>query len=222
MFNFKRMSGWRFETSAGSGIGLGVFGLEKGAFFLKNAIGRIERFDYEALGICVGSGQKLASIPKVQLNLSKTLAATGTGATSSMFSAGKVIVTNNCKTADLTPADFLGLCVFAEAYAGYGVGGSIYVMYFGIPAAKMPLAVASGYFGALPLGMLYAAKGVLLMGGQNYGLQSGLLFGGFLGSVYIGKSESPGLYADPTTGSRGASGMGSSQYDGSSGGSRGW
>ena len=36
---------------------MGVFGLEKGAFFLKNGIGRIERFDYEALGICVGSGQ---------------------------------------------------------------------------------------------------------------------------------------------------------------------
>ena len=53
-----------------------------------------------------------------------------------MFSAGKVIVTNHCKTADLTPDAFLGSCLFAEAYAGYGVGASIYVMYSGIPPAS--------------------------------------------------------------------------------------
>ena len=76
MFNYKRMSLWTFGTSAGGGVGLGVFGLEKGAFYLNTPSMSLERFDYEALGICVGAGGKLASIPKLQLNLSRKLSGT--------------------------------------------------------------------------------------------------------------------------------------------------
>lgn len=230
MLNIKRRSDWTFDTSAGGGVGLGLLGLERGAFYLTppRHQGEVQCFNYEAIGLCAGFGVKtfnkiplIGKAPVLQLPFSRTLALTGNGAPAAAPSRGVVVVTRNCKTNDLVRNDFLGLCVFAEIFAGFVAGGSVYAFYFGIPAYKLPIAGASAFVGALPAGLLYSAKGLLLMGGFNFGLQSGFVASGFLGSVFLEKPYSPGLIADPSTGSQGTSGVGPSPSRNTGGGGAG-
>jgi hypothetical protein len=159
-------SQWSFNTyGSGGGGGAGFFAASGGIVTVDDPQGRSHQFRYGGVGAGVSAGIKLPKIGKIKLKRSGAVGPT------SFPSKGLVLKSDNISSgSDLSPSNFRGICVYLDGGAGLvgGAGGSL--MLFGIPAYAIPL-ISAPIVG--PMLFLNNARGALIMGGVNVGVQAG-------------------------------------------------
>jgi hypothetical protein len=179
-----RPSRWTFETSAGRGASLGPFAMSEGMFVLYDAAQIMRKFEYAGLGVgrsmAIGS---LLHVPRINLPqiTIKGEVLGGAGSTIDFDSYGTVFMTDAIgPRRELTPHDLEGGAVYVEGALGYlfGIGGSI--MLAGMPRHMLQLSIASPVF--INLAMKHA-KAVVLMAGNNAGIQDSVGFNAMIGSI---------------------------------------
>lgn len=136
----------------------------------------------------MGFGAKLPRFGKVDIKI-KGKSVGGTGAAEAFPSDGAVFVADDLVDRDLTRDDITGPCMYVEVNAGVAVGVAGTAMLFGLDAkllAAVMLMNASPVTSLtvspmLTRQLMQSARGALLMGGANLGIQAGAG-----GAVYIG------------------------------------
>jgi hypothetical protein len=165
-----RDSKWQFVTSAGGGVSLAL-SATGGKIVLTDPAGRNVNFYYGGVGGGPSVGVKLPKIGRLKK--------TGSGGNTAFPSTGRIYCLPGCRGADLTEADFQGVCVFAEGAGGLIVGVSGDVMFLGgNPAWLLTLPAGGGMSVDV---FLKSCNALLLMAGVNAGLQAGAGLSGYLG-----------------------------------------
>lgn len=181
-------SKWTYETATSGGLTVMFAAGSGGSITLRDPNGKYESFRYGGLGAGVGFGAKLPRFGNVNLKIKgKTVG--GVGALESFKSDGYVLVADSIADRDLTRDDITGACVFIEVGGGLIVGGSGTAMLFGLDPKLLALTMvvnASPVTAALShlvmqRHLLQSAKGAVVMGGINAGLQAG-----YGGAIYLG------------------------------------
>lgn len=187
-----RESHWRFNTSAGIGIGFGAFNSESGMFALDAPSGQTYEYIYGGFG--VGTSRGLATLLRIpRLALPKVLVKSdelsGSGSTADFTSRGGLYLTDSFKGNDLTnPQSLEGGTIYLEGAAGYLFGGTGSFMLLGIHADLLLMAIVKPDL----IGMaIRSAPAALIVGGVNEGLQDAVGF-----AFMCGKIKCNGLYVD--------------------------
>ncbi|WP_425048713.1 hypothetical protein [Pseudomonas mosselii] len=128
------------------------------------------------------SASVLARLPRFgKVNLQVRGQSVGAaGASEDFYAKGKVLVADSIAARGLNREDFKGACVFIEGGLGLIGGGSLSGMLFGLDTKLLAMTAAV----TIPVGqlvlpqdtterLLRSAKGVILAGGFNVGLQAG-------------------------------------------------
>ncbi|WP_110946860.1 hypothetical protein [Pseudomonas bohemica] len=181
-------SRWTYETASSGGLTVMFAAGSGGSITLKDPAGKTENFRYGGLGAGIGFGARLPRFGKVNIAI-KGKSVGGAGALEAFPSTGAVFVSDAIANRDLTRDDITGVCVFMEVGGGLIAGISGTAMLFGLDPKLLAISLAVN---ATPVGavlgplvmqrhLLQSAKGAVVMGGVNAGLQAG---GG--GAIYLG------------------------------------
>jgi len=115
MITVKRLSAWKYDTSASGGVAVGIVALEGGAIYFQDPNGLSRKFRYGGLGASLSWGLKIPKMPKIQI---KGKSAGGAAAPASFPSRGALLVTNRCPGDDLVKKDIQGACAFIDGGGG--------------------------------------------------------------------------------------------------------
>ncbi|BCD84988.1 hypothetical protein PSm6_13950 [Pseudomonas solani] len=181
-------SRWGYVTASGGGLTVAFVAGGGGSITLRSPSGENVALRYGGLGAGVGFGAKLPRFGKVDIKI-KGKSVGGTGAAEAFPSDGAVFVADDLVDRDLTRDDITGPCMYVEVNAGVAVGVAGTAMLFGLDAkllAAVMLMNASPVTSLtvspmLTRQLMQSARGALLMGGANLGIQAGAG-----GAVYIG------------------------------------
>src|SRR5664279_2022478 len=171
MITIKRLSAWKYDTSASGGVAVGIVALEGGALYFLDPNGLSRKFRSGGLGAGLSWGLKIPKMPKIQI---KGKSAGGVAAPASFPSRGALLVTNRCPGGDLVKSDIQGACAFLDG--GIGVVGGVYggVMLLGLNTFSVLAAVSNPSLSVVlwPVA-LESAQAILAFGGANLGIQAG-------------------------------------------------
>jgi hypothetical protein len=187
-----RKSRWNFDTSAGAGIGFGLFNSESGMFVLDAPSGQGHEYTYNGFGIGISRGFSSMlrisrfALPKVIVRGDEL---SGAGSTADFTSRGWLYLTDSFKNADLVDPKILeGGTIYLEGAAGYLLGGTGSFMLLGVNPDLLVLGMVKPDLIGLAI---RSAPAALIMGGVNEGLQDAVGF-----AFMFGRISYKGLYAD--------------------------
>jgi hypothetical protein len=172
-------SDWRYKTASGGGLTVVFAAAAGGALTLTDPKGIDQQFRYGSVGVGVGVGARLPRFGKVNLHVrGKSVGAAG--ASEDFPAVGQVLVANSVAARGLVREDFQGPCMFIEGGVGLIGGASGSAMLFGLDSKLLAMTAAM----LTPIGsmllphdsalrLLGSAKGVIIAGGLNVGLQAG-------------------------------------------------
>ncbi|MBI6899550.1 hypothetical protein JET64_22325 [Pseudomonas putida] len=173
-------SDWEYETASSGGLTVMFAAASGGMLTLKDPTGALHQYRYGSGGVGAGAGARLPRYGKVNLQVrGKSVGAAG--ATEDFYARGKVLVADSIAARGLNREDFKGACVFIEGGLGLIGGASFSGMLFGLDTKLLAMTAAT----VIPVGqlllpqdtterLLRSAKGVILTGGVNAGLQAGV------------------------------------------------
>ncbi|SIT38695.1 putative membrane protein [Paraburkholderia piptadeniae] len=187
-----RKSQWQFNTSAGGGIGCGIFSAESGMFVLDDRSRHLYQYLYSGFGPNFSSSlTSLLHIPKFALPkfVIKNDELSGSGSSTAFDSVGTLFLTEAFKGIDLQdPKSLEGGTIYLEGAAGYLFGGTGSLMLLGINRELLIMGIVKPDL----IGMaIRGAPAVLTMAGDNEGLQNSAGVGFLLGQIAY-----KGLYID--------------------------
>ncbi|WLG96711.1 hypothetical protein [Pseudomonas sp. FP198] len=181
-------SRWTYQTASGGGLTVVMVAGSGGSIILRSPEGEDISYRYGGVGVGAGVGARLPRFGKINIQI-KGKSVSGAGAAESFFSIGRVFVSDALADRDLTSDDITGPCMYTEAGFGLVGGVSGTALLFGLDPKLLALSVALSSNPATSLiasatvsrRLALSAKGALLMGGVNAGLQAG---GG--AAIYMG------------------------------------
>lgn len=184
-------SRWQYVTASGGGLTIAFVAGGGGSITLRSPQGQDLPFRYGGIGAGLGIGAKLPRFGKVDVKI-KGKSIGGAGAAEAFPSEGAVFVADDIKDRDLTRDEITGPCLYMEVGAGVLAGVSGTAMLFGLDAK---LLAAVMLMNASPLTslsvspmltqqLLKSARGALVMGGANVGLQAGAGGAAYLGALF--------------------------------------
>ncbi|BFG75395.1 hypothetical protein PTKU46_34280 [Paraburkholderia terrae] len=187
-----RKSQWQFNTSAGTGIGLGAFNNEAGMFALDAPHNRTHKYVYSGFGLGQSRGlSTLLRLPRLALPkvIIKNDELNGSGSTTDFASRGWLYLTNSLNGTDLgKPEDLEGGTIYLEGAAGYLFGGTGSFMLLGISRKLLLMGIVKPDL----IGMaIRSAPAALITAGVNEGMQDTVGV-----ALMFGQVEYRGLYAD--------------------------
>ena len=183
----KGESAWKFVTSSTGGVGVEFVGAEGGKLFFTDPQNKDVSFIYGAAGVGLSACLKLPKIGKIEVKLKgKSIGAAI--APAAFPNGGKLYITDTFKGNELSQSDIRGVCIFLEVGGGILAGVSGTAMLVGIDPiwlAGIGPAMAGGPLTMVMLDyeLIRAAKGLLVMGGLNVGLNAGVAAGAFIGGL---------------------------------------
>ncbi|PRY08012.1 hypothetical protein [Paraburkholderia sp. BL25I1N1] len=187
-----RKSKWKFNTSAGAGVGYGSFNAESGMFVLDDTSGHSCQYLYTGFGPTFSREiTSLLRLPKLALPkiIIKKDDLGGSGSTAGFDSVGALFLTETFKGNDLgDPKSLEGGTVYLEGAAGYLFGGTGSLMMLGINRDLLLMGIVKPDFIGVAI---RSAPALLVMAGDNGGLQSSAGFGFFIGGIKF-----KGLYSN--------------------------
>ena len=184
MLGIKKESAWTFETSASGGLGVAIFAAEGGALYLRDPTKKSVVLHFGAAGAGLSWGLKLPKLGKINLPKVKGKSVGGVVAPAAFPCAGKIYILDSFRGNELSRRDITGACVFAEVYAGAGLGGTSAAILFGMNPAWLAGLVLGPVATPFVDAMLFrSATGILLTAGLNAGLVAGAGIGGFVGGI---------------------------------------
>lgn len=174
-------SHWRYDTGATGGIGIEFVALSGGALYLVDPGGQSLRLWFGAIGAGLTAGFKIPKLPKARIN-GKSVG--GAGSLKAFPSTGRVFKSHALGKRELTPDDLRGGVVFVEAGGGLVVGGSGTAMLFGINAIMLAAGLSNPGLAFLTAQAIEGARGALIYGGTNVGVQAGGGIAGLIGYMH--------------------------------------
>jgi hypothetical protein len=174
---------WTYETSAAGGLNIGALSMSGGQVILKNPRGELHRFRYHGFGPGLGMGARAAkSIRLPDLKFPKGQSGSASGSTTDFPGRGWIY---RAKPSELTPHDFEGITLYADASAGFLIAEGLTGLIVGLSEkAFIPLIFSPALFSHA---ISASAKALVLLQGQSEGLIDGAGVGLMIGQLtYVG------------------------------------
>ena len=178
---FMEPSAWGYNTGATGGLGVAFVAMSGGAIYLDDPKGKTQRFLFGGLGAGWSFGFKIPKLPKVQIR-GKSVA--GAFSTKSIPSGGWVFRSAKLGRRELTVADIQGAVVFVEGAIGLIAGASGDAMLFGINPVMLLAGLSNPALSFLTDRAIADARGAVVFGGLNVGVQAGGGIAGLAGYMY--------------------------------------
>lgn len=176
-------SDWTFDTSAGGGIGIGIFAMSGGLVRLKDPAGNPQSFYYAGIGGGLSEGLKIPKLPKITMPKIGGKGVGGAMSTTDFPSYGVVYRKSVFAGQELTRGDIQGATIYFEGGAGLIAGISGSIMFFGMNRAifaGMTTIVLAPVVGPA---LFASSTGVVIFGGANVGYQAGGGIAGLIGTM---------------------------------------
>jgi hypothetical protein len=174
---------WRYETSSAGGLTIGPLSVSGGQIILKSPQGELHAFRYHGFGPDLGIGTRAPQgIRLPDMKFPKGQAGSASGSTTDFPSSGWIY---RSKSSELTPHDFEGITLYADASAGFLIAEGVTALIVGISEkALVPWIFSPGLFSNA---VFASAKGLVVLQGQSEGLIDGAGVSFMVGQLsYVG------------------------------------